>query len=103
MFATYLACGLDGIDNDIDPGDPNTDNLHALSAAEVAAKGIEVLPPTLLHAAEELASCDVIGAGLGDTAEGPYRDYFVKVKREEFLAHHSVVTAGEVDQYLTLF
>ncbi len=29
MFATYLACGLDGIDNDIDPGEPNTDNLHA--------------------------------------------------------------------------
>ncbi|MDE0218288.1 MAG: hypothetical protein OXJ90_03370, partial [Spirochaetaceae bacterium] len=103
MFAAYLACGLDGIDSDIDPGDPNVDNLHAMSAEEVAAKGIAVLPPTLLHAAEELAGCDVLGAGLGDTAEGPYRDYFVQVKKAEFLAHHSVVTAGEVDQYLTLF
>ena len=45
----------------------------------------------------------MIRAGLGDTAEGPYSEYFAKVKREEFLAHHHVVTAGEVDQYLTLF
>ena len=103
MFAAYLACGLDGIDNDIDPGEPNTDNLHAMSADEVAAKGIAVLPPTLLHAAEEMATSEVLGAGLGDTAEGPYRDYFVQTKKAEFLAHHSVVTAGEVDQYLTLF
>ena len=103
MFTAYLACGLDGIDSDIDPGDPNMDNLYAMSPDEVARKGIAVLPPTLLHAAEELAASDVLRAGLGDTAEGPYRDYFVKVKREEFLAHHSVVTPGEVDQYLTLF
>ena len=103
MFAATLACGLDGIDRDLDPGEPNTDNLYTLSAEEIAAKGIEALPPTLLHAADRLASNDVIGRGLGDTAEGPYRDYYVKVKREEFLAHHHVVTSGEVDQYLTLF
>ena len=103
MFAAYLACGLDGIDNGIDPGAPNMDNLHAMSAEDVAAKGIAVLPPTLLHAAEELEGCEVLAAGLGDTAEGPYRDYFAQTKKAEFLAHHSVVTAGEVDQYLTLF
>ena len=103
MFAAMLACGLDGLDNDIDPGEPNTDNLFALSAEQVAAKGIKALPPTLLHAADQLASCDVIGRGLGDTAEGPYRDYYVQVKREEFLAHHHEVTPSEVNQYLTLF
>ncbi|WP_419944300.1 hypothetical protein [Candidatus Poriferisodalis sp.] len=103
MSAAYLACGLDGIDNDIDPGEPNLDNLHAMSAEEVAARGIAVLPPTLLHAAEELAGNEVLGAGLGDAAEDPYRDCFAATKKAEFLAHHSVVTAGEVDQYLTLF
>ena len=79
------------------------DNLFTLSAEQIAVKGIKALPPTLLHAADQLASCDVIRAGLGDTAEGSYRDYFVKVKQDEFLAHHHVVTAGELDQYLTLF
>ena len=103
MFAATLACGLDGIDKDIDPGEPNMDNLFTLSAEQVAAKGIKALPPTLLHAADQLASCGVIGRGLGNTAEGPYRDYYVKVKREEFLAHHHEVTPSEVNQYLTLF
>ncbi len=103
MFAAILACGLDGIDRGLDPGDPNMDNLFELSAEEVAAKGIAALPPTLLHAADNLASNDVLGRGLGMTADGPYRDYYAKVKRDEFLAHHHQVTRAEVNHYLTLF
>lgn len=102
-FTAMLACGLDGIDTDADPGPPNTDNLFALSADEIAARGIPALPPTLLHAVENLAADDVLGDALGNTPEGPYRDYYVRVKRAEFMAHHHEVTAGEVDQYLTLF
>ncbi|MGI9623675.1 MAG: type III glutamate--ammonia ligase [Acidimicrobiales bacterium] len=103
MFAAMLACGLDGIDNQLDPGVPNTANLFALPAEEVAARGITTLPATLLHAADNLAENDVLAGAFGDTADGPYRDYFAKVKRDEFLAHHHEVTQGEVDQYLTLF
>ncbi len=102
-FAAMLACGLDGIDNQIDPGEPNTANLFALSAEEVAARGIVTLPPTLLHAAENLAGNDVLRAGLGTTADGPYSEYFAEIKRQEFLSHHSQVTPAEIDQYLTLF
>jgi len=83
-FAAFLACGLDGIDKAADPGEPNTANLFALSAAEVAERGIETLPPTLLP------------------PTGAYSEYFAQVKRDEFLAHHHEVTAGEVDRYLTL-
>ena len=101
-FAAFLACGLDGIDKAADPGEPNTANLFALSAAEVAERGIETLPPTLLHAADNLAGNKVIAAGLGDTPTGAYSEYFAQVKRDEFLAHHHEVTAGEVDRYLTL-
>ena len=103
MFAAQLACGLDGVDRGLDPGAPNMDNLFALSADDVAAKGIKALPPTLLHAADQLAQCEVLGKGLGMTADGPYRDYFAKVKRDEFTAHHHQVTASEINQYLTLF
>ncbi len=103
-LAAVLACGLDGIDNEMDPGDPNRDNLFTMSADEVAERGIVSLPPTLLHAADNLAGSEVLAAGLGDTPDGsPYRDYFVDVKRTEFMAHHHEVTAGEVDQYLSLF
>ncbi len=102
-LAAILACGLDGIDNEMDPGDPNVDNLFKLSADEVAARGIVSLPPTLLHAADNLAGDGVLAAGLGDTGDGPYRDYFAEVKRAEFLDHHHQVTPGEVDRYLSLF
>ncbi len=103
MFAAILACGLDGIDRGLDPGEPNMDNLFELPAEEVAAKGIAALPPTLLHAADCLVSNDVLAEGLGMTGEGPYRDYYAKVKRDEFLAHHHQVTRAEVNHYLTLF
>jgi glutamine synthetase len=103
MFAAMLACGMDGIDNQLDPGEVNTANLFTLPASEVAARGIVTLPPTLMHAAENLVSDDVIAAGLGDTPTGPYSHYFAETKRAEFLAHHHEVTAGEIDQYLTLF
>ena len=102
LFAAILACGLDGIDNGMDPGVPNTDNLFTLSPEEVAARGIKTLPPTLLHAADNLAGSEVLRAGLGMTPDGPYSDYFAAVKRQEFLDHHHQVTRSEVNQYLTL-
>ena len=40
-LAAVLACGLDGIDNEMDPGEPNTANLFALSAEEITARGIK--------------------------------------------------------------
>lgn len=103
MFAAMLACGMDGVDNAMDPGVPNTANLFTLPAEEVAARGIVTLPPTLLHAAQNLATSDVLAAGLGDTGDGPYSHYFAKVKSDEFTAHHHQVTTSEIDQYLTLF
>lgn len=102
-FAALLACGMDGVDNTMDPGEVNTANLYSLPPAEIAARGIVTLPPTLLHAADNLATNDVLAEGLGMTADGPYRDYFVEVKRAEFLAHHAQVTQSEVDNYLGMF
>ena len=103
MYAALLAAGMDGVDNTMDPGVPNSDNLFTLPHAEIEARGIAKMPPTLLHAAENLAEDDVLADGLGMTAHGPYRDYFVKTKSDEFMAHHHEVTPGEIDTYLTLF
>jgi glutamine synthetase len=101
--AAQLAAGLDGIDQGLDPGEPNRDNLHVLPAEEVTRRGIQVLPPTLLHAADALVGDDVLREALGKTPDGDYIDYFAKVKREEFQAWHSVVTDWETERYLTLF
>jgi glutamine synthetase len=102
-MAAQLAAGLDGIDRGLDPGEPNRDNLHVLPAEEVAGRGIRVLPPTLLHAADELVADDVLREALGKTPDGYYIDYYAKVKREEFHTWHSVVSDWEVERYLTLF
>ena len=61
------------------------------------------LPPTLLHAMDELVADDVLREALGKTPDGDYIDYYAKVKREEFHAWHSVVSDWEVERYLTLF
>jgi glutamine synthetase len=102
-LAAQLAAGLDGIDRGLDPGEPNRDNLHALPAEEVTGRGIRTLPPTLLHAVDELVADDVLREALGKTPDGDYADYYAKVKREEFRAWHSVVSDWEVERYLTLF
>jgi len=85
------------------PFSPYLSNLHVLPADEVTARGIRTLPPTLLHAADELVRDDVLRAALGKVPDGDYIDYFAKVKREEFHTWHSVVSDWEVDRYLTLF
>ncbi len=102
-MAAQLAAGLDGIDRGLDPGEPNQDNLYLLSADEVGSRGIRTLPPTLLHAMDELVADDVMRDALGKTADGDYVDYYAKVKREEFHAWHSVVSDWEVERYLTLY
>ncbi len=105
----YLACtailaaGLDGIDNHLDPGQPNVDNLFELSPAAVAAKGIRALPPTLLHATEELTASDVMRVAFGCHGTEHYSDYFAEVKAEEFRIWHATVSDWEVERYLTLF
>jgi glutamine synthetase len=101
-FAVLCAAGLDGIDRGLEPGEPNTANLAALTAKEAAARGLVSLPPTLLHAVDTLVTDDVVRAALGKTPDGEYVDYFAEVKRQEFLRYHATVTPWELSTYLTL-
>ena len=102
-FAALLGAGLDGVSRGLDPGDPNTDNLYTLPLDELAARGIEALPPTLLHAADKLVSDDVLRAALGTGRDGDYVDYFARTKRDEFRTITDQVTSAELDTYLSLF
>jgi glutamine synthetase len=102
----YLACtailaaGLDGVERGLDPGDPTSElNLHDLSPAELAARGIEALPSNLLDATRALQSDSVLRKALGEA----YADYFVSVKQAEFGEAHEQVTQWDIDRYLQLF
>jgi glutamine synthetase len=102
--AVVLAAGLDGVERQLDPGEPTTElNLHELTDERRAELGVELLPANLLDATRELERDDVVRAALGSTPHGDYVDYFVRTKQAEFKEWHDQVTQWEVDRYLQLF
>jgi len=101
--AAVLAAGLDGIENGVDPGDPNTQNLYATPYEELRSRGLETLPPNLLDATIQLEGDDVLRAALGRGRDEDYVDYFIRVKREEWNRYHEQVTPWEIKEYLTRF
>lgn len=102
--AAVLAAGLDGVERDLDPGDPTSElNLHEVTEDQRADLGIELLPGNLLDATRELERDDVIRAALGPCAREDYVDYFVRVKQREFAEAHEQITQWELDRYLQLY
>jgi glutamine synthetase len=98
-----LAAGMDGVQRQLDPGDPNGANLYKLSHDELAAAGIDVLPENLLDATRNLAENEALRAAFGKTRDGDYIDYFIEVKQREVQAAHEQITQWELDRYLQLF
>jgi glutamine synthetase len=98
-----LAAGLDGIERELDPGDPQTLNLYETTVAQRAELGIDTLPENLLDATRELERDDVMRKALGSGSRGDYLDYFVACKRREVQAAHEQITQYELDRYLQLF
>lgn len=100
--AAILAAGLDGVDRELEHGEPVSDNLFVLKDAEISARGIQRFPATLADAAGHLAGDQVFRAALGKVRDGDYVDYYAQVKQHEFAAYHAAVSQWEVDRYLTL-
>jgi glutamine synthetase len=98
-----LAAGLDGIENKLDPGDPNSGNMYTTSEEELKKRGVELLPGNLLDATRELEQDDVIREALGKGKDEDYADYYVRVKRDEWTSYHEQVTPWEIKEYLTRF
>jgi glutamine synthetase len=101
--AAVLAAGLDGVENGVDPGDPNSDNLYDYSYAELTGRGLQTLPTNLLEATQELERDDVLRAAFGRGRDEDYVDYYIRVKRDEWNRYHEQVTPWELREYLTRF
>jgi glutamine synthetase len=97
--AGLIAAGLDGIDRQLDPGPDCTDDLFALSLAEVRARGIALLPQSLAEACDALESDAAVAAALGATLHSQ----FLQLKRDEWLAYARHVSAWELERYAALF
>lgn len=96
--AAVIAAGLDGIENDLDPGKPHNMNLYELSEQELKDEGIEILPQNLHEALRELEKDALLREALG-----PVADEFLKLKHMEWVEYMRHVSDWELKNYLEFF
>ena len=97
--AVMLAAGLDGIQNKIDPGHANSENLYELPEQELERRNITFLPTTLREALDCFERDPVLQQALGKE----YSTYYAAVKREEWRQYHQSISQWERDHYLHTF
>jgi glutamine synthetase len=97
--AMFLAAGLEGIEQELDPGDPIPLNMYDQSDEQLRELGVSTLPRTLLEAVEALDSDP-----LADEVLGPdLKAAFVELKTREWWHYHNTVSEWEHDRYLDFF
>lgn len=97
--AMILAAGLEGIREQLDPGDPNLVNAYTLTPEQLAERGITMLPRTLGEAIEAFAADPLSRRVFGDALF----DSFVAYKRDEWQSYHCTVSDWEMKRYLEFF
>jgi glutamine synthetase len=87
-LGALLAAGLDGIERELDPGEPLSSNPHDLDEAEREARGIRRFPTSLGEALTELEGDQVLLDALGSARAHE----FMAVRRAEWddLGHTTI-------------
>lgn len=94
---TLLAAGLEGIEKNIDPGDPVREDPARFSSQELERRGIPWLPRTVGEAIAEAKKDPFVKGTLGEMA---FEEY-TKVRESEWRDYREQVTPWEVENYLT--
>jgi len=97
--ALLLAAGLEGIREELDPGEPNADNMYLLTGQELAERGVSWLPRTLMDAVDALDADPLAARVLGPAMHRS----FVTEKTAEWDSYHAWVSEWERDRYLRFF
>ena len=97
--AMFLGAGLDGIEQDLDPGEPQFENMYELSQQELDKRGIKQLPRTLLEAVTAFEQDDLGSRVMGHEL---YRSY-IDLKTSEWWSYHNAISQWEIDEYLMKF
>jgi glutamine synthetase len=95
-FAVMLEAGLDGIERELEPPGPVTDDVFHWTKEQREACGVDTLPGTLEEALDELAKDDVIRRALGEHIYTVYD----RARRQEWEEYRIHVTAWETERYL---
>ena len=97
--ALVLAAGLEGIREDLDPGEPHTENMYLKSEAELAEIGVNMLPRTLIEAVEAFAADPLGKSVFGEEMFNAW----VEFKRDEWMSYLNHVSDWEQSRYLTFY
>jgi glutamine synthetase len=97
--AMVLSAGLEGIREDLDPGEPHTENMYNKSPEELKELGIELLPRTLEEAIDAFEADPFSQAVMGEDMFKAYAGF----RREEWDTYHNHVSDWERDRYLKFF
>ncbi len=97
--AMILAAGLEGIEQDLDPGQPHRENMYLSSPEMLASQNIELLPRTLGEAIDAFEADSLSEAVMGPLMYKTFIDF----KRNEWMDYQSHVSDWETDRYLRFF
>ncbi|MEY2532105.1 MAG: glutamine synthetase [bacterium] len=95
-LAITLAAGLEGIEQDLDPGEPITESLYGMNASEREAKGFRRLPSTLGDALAAFEADPLTEEAFGSEL----RTAFIDLKRAEWQEYLLHVPQWDRDRYL---
>lgn len=97
VFATLLAAGLRGIEDELElPESLEETDFTGLSRRRIVDKGFSVLPATLGEAVELFAASDLMRETLGEEVHS----YLVEEKRNEWECFLREVSPWELERYL---
>ncbi len=98
-YAAIVKAGLDGIENEIDPGDPVREDIYEFDESAREEYGIEMLPGSLDRAIDALEADPVIMDALGNHVA----EKFIEASRADYLEYRTYVTDWEIEKYLNKF
>lgn len=98
-MAITLSATLEGITNQIDPGEPTDRDLYSMTEAELKKLNIRRLPRNLLESIETLKNDTLVKEVMGEVMHNS----FISYKNDEWERYHQAVTDWEVQEYLRLY
>lgn len=93
--AFHIAAGLEGIEQDLDPGEPMNRNAYELGGS-LKAQREQLLPRTLLHALEAFDDDPLV-----ETVFGEFKDIFVRQKLKEWEHSFYRINNEQLEDHLT--
>ncbi|MFX1271552.1 MAG: glutamine synthetase family protein [Promethearchaeota archaeon] len=96
LFSAIVAAGMDGVNKEMKPPDPRSEDIFHLSDAERESFGIKMLPSSLREALDHLEKDEVIRNAIGSKLI----DAFIREKRDEWREYvNYAITGWEWSKY----